>query len=104
MPRKRPPKELWLEMRVAVWLRDGQRCVSPLQPPLCTGKPHISLRHANTDHIRSGKLGTNELSNLRTLCPTCHALRSDKRHRGLISKALQQGIIPVNWREFVWDD
>jgi 5-methylcytosine-specific restriction endonuclease McrA len=85
-----------------VWGRDGCQCVSPLQPPLCTGKPRISLKRCHIDHIKSGKRGTNDLTNLRTLCPTCHALRADNRHRGMIARALHDGIIPPNWRELVW--
>jgi hypothetical protein len=64
---------------------------------------YISLEECNIDHIKSGKLGTNKLSNLRTLCKRCHVLRADCRHRGMIAKALKDGVIPPNWREFVWE-
>lgn len=103
MPRKRQPKEIWEETRRRAWERDGRCCQSPLSPPICRGKPFIALNQCHIDHIKSGKLATNKMSNLRTLCRPCHVLRSDKRHRGMISKALRDGIIPPNWRELVWD-
>ena len=96
MPKKRPPKEVWLRLRKIVWERDVGKCVR------CDVL--VSLEECNIDHIRSGKLGTNSLSNLRTLCKRCHVLRDDKRHRGMISRALKDGIIPPNWRELVWGD
>ena len=43
------------------------------------------------------------MSNLRTLCRRCHALRADGRHRGLIYKALRDGRIPPDWRDLVWE-
>ena len=71
---------------------------------MCThcGKP-LSLDECHTDHIKSGRLGDNRDSNLRTLCRRCHVLRDDKRHRGMIAGALRDGIIPPNWRELVWE-
>lgn len=103
MPRKRQPKEVWRITRRRVWLRDGGRCQSPLEPPLCVGKPAIGLHECHIDHIQSGKLGGNEDDNLRTLCPVCHALRNDRRHQGLVGKMLHKGLIPANWRELTWD-
>jgi hypothetical protein len=58
---------------------------------------------AHIDHIASGQLGSNADSNLRTLCPRCHCLRADHRHRGLIAWALERGLIPPNWRELAWE-
>lgn len=75
--------------------RDGYECVR------CQSK--LSERTAHIDHIRSGKLGTNEISNLRTLCRRCHVLRADMRHRGMIAGALRDGLIPPDWRSLVWD-
>ena len=49
-------------------------------------------------------MGTNELTNLRTLCRRHHCLRADHRHRGMIAGALRDGVIPPNWRGLVWDD
>jgi 5-methylcytosine-specific restriction endonuclease McrA len=103
MPRKRQPKEVWKMTRLKVWLRDGKRCQSPLESPICQGKPEIALDRAHIDHLQSGKLGTNDMSNLRTLCPVCHALRADHRHQGLFAKLLRQGLLPENWRELVWE-
>ena len=96
MPRKRLPKELWDEKRTVIWNRDGRMCVRCRKPQ--------RLNECHIDHIKSGKRGTNECVNLRTLCRRCHVLRADFRHRGMIAKALADGIIPFNWREFVWDD
>jgi 5-methylcytosine-specific restriction enzyme A len=96
VPWKRSPGEVWkVNLRPAVWNRDGRRCVR------CAKE--LTLTEAHIDHVQSGKRGTNKLSNLRTLCRRCHVLRADLRHRGLIAKALADGIIPANWRELVWE-
>ena len=97
MPKSRQPREIWQQTRRKVWERDGGMCQYPY------GKHPIPLKEAHIDHIRSGKLGTNDMSNLRTLCRYHHVLRSDPRHRGMIAKALKEGLIPPNWRELVWD-
>jgi 5-methylcytosine-specific restriction endonuclease McrA len=102
MPRKRLPRELWYgkgQKRERVWRRDGGRC----QGPYCKEAPPLALTECHVDHIVSGKRGTNEMSNLRILCRRCHVLRSCHRHQGMIAKALADGIIPFNWREYVWD-
>ena len=97
MPKKRPPREIWREIRRAVWQRDGGQCVR-CQTPLPLNKCHI-------DHIVPlSRGGANEMTNLRTLCRGCHVLRADNRHRGMIAWALRLGIIPPNWREQVWED
>ena len=95
MPKKRQPREIWQETRKRVWKRDLGICIHCLSS--------ITLEECHIDHIRSGKLAGNEMSNLRTLCRRCHVLRADKRHRGMIAKALADGIIPPNWRELVWE-
>jgi len=95
MPKKRLPQEIWNTKRLEVWERDGRKCVHCLTPQ--------ALEECHIDHIKSGKLSGNELKNLRTLCRRCHVLRADKRHRGMIGKALEDGIIPSNWRELVWE-
>ncbi len=63
----------------------------------------MPLDRCHIDHIRPGKLGSNELNNLRVLCRRCHVLRADKRHRGMIATALRDGIIPPDWRQYAWD-
>jgi len=83
-------------IRPAVWNRDNGKCVR------CDIQ--LKLEECHIDHIKSGKLGTNQLNNLRTLCRRCHVLRADLRHQGMIAKALKEGIIPHNWREHVWED
>lgn len=96
MPKKRPPREVWQQMREETWKEDKGKCRH-------CGEP-VSLEECHCDHIKSGKLGTNDKTNRRTLCRRCHVLRDDKRHRGMISKALKDGLIPPNWRELVWSD
>jgi 5-methylcytosine-specific restriction endonuclease McrA len=95
MPKKRLSRELWDLKREKVWRRDGGKCVRCRNP--------LALTECHIDHIRSGKLGTNEMSNLRTLCRRCHVLRACHRHQGMIARALADGIIPFNWRELVWE-
>lgn len=96
MPKKRQPNEIWRETRRKVLARDGWQCVRCNIP--------LTVKTAHIDHIRSGKLGTNEMKNLRALCRRCHVLRADFRHRGMIASALRDGIIPANWRKLVWED
>lgn len=101
MPKSRQPKEIWDETRKTIWNRDKGRC----QGPYCKDAPEwsLSLNLCHIDHIKSGKNATNKLTNLRTLCRRCHVLRADNRHRGMISKALEDGIIPPDWRGLVWE-
>ncbi|HQL36042.1 MAG TPA: HNH endonuclease [Bacillota bacterium] len=96
MPKKRPPKDVWSNIRMIVWMRDNKCCTH------CHSA--IPLNKCHIDHITSGKRGTNRLSNLRTLCRKCHVLRADNRHRGMIATALRDGIIPVDWRKHTWED
>lgn len=101
MPKKRQPREIWQETRRLVWERDRGRC----QGPYCADLPDwsLALDECHIDHIVSGKLGGNELSNLRVLCRRCHVLRLDKRHRGMIAGALRDGVIPADWRSLTWE-
>lgn len=95
MPRRRPPREVWNSLRLKVLERDGWQCVR-CHAPVAENTAHI-------DHIMSGKLATNALSNLRALCRRCHVLRLDGRHRGMIANALRDGIIGPDWRDHLWD-
>jgi len=97
VPKKRQPIAVWQKTRERIWLRDGGMCQYPY------GEHTIRLEEANIDHIKSGKLSGNEDSNLRVLCRYHHVLRIDHRHRGMIASALQDGIIPANWRELMWE-
>lgn len=101
MPRHRPPKEVWDKQRKETWQRDKGRC----QGPYCKDKPEwsLALDVCHVDHIKSGKLANSSIKNLRVLCRFCHVLRADFRHRGMIAKALSDGIIPPSWRELVWE-
>jgi 5-methylcytosine-specific restriction protein A len=97
MPKKRQPKEIWQLTRLKVLERDTFSCVR------CKAK--VTVTTAHIDHIISGIRGSNHMENLRTLCRQCHVLRADSRHRGMIAKALKDGIIsPGVWREQVWTD
>lgn len=98
MPKKRQPREIWFATKRRIYERDAGLCQYPL------GKHPVSFEESHCDHIKSGKLGTNEDGNLRTLCRMHHVLRADFRHRGMIASALRDGAIPPNWRELVWDD
>lgn len=98
MPKKRPPKEVWQELRRIVWERDGGMCQCPY------GKHPVAFEEFHLDHIVSGKRATNALSNLRVLCRMHHTLRLDHRHRGMIARALELGIIGPDWRAHLWDD
>ena len=95
MPKKRQPLAIWRLTRLNVLKRDNNQCVR------C--KIQLGITTAHIDHIQSGKLGSNHIDNLRTLCRRCHVLRSDQRHRGMTAKALKDNIIPPNWRELVWE-
>ena len=93
---RRQPKEVWfVNTRPKVFARDGGLCVK------C--KAVLTLETCHIDHIQSGTRGSNHINNLRTLCRCCHVLRADKRHQGMVAKALRDGIIPPNWRELVWE-
>lgn len=95
MPKKRQPKAIWLQTRLRILERDAYKCVR------C--KIEVTEATAHIDHIQSGKLGSNHATNLRTLCRRCHVLRLDMRHRGMIAKALSDGIIEPDWRKHVWE-
>jgi len=95
MPKKRQPKEIWFETRLKILERDGYKCIRCTTP--------LTEYTAEIDHIQSGLQGSNKLSNLRSLCKRCHALRADLRHNGMRSRAIRKGIIPPNWREHVWE-
>jgi 5-methylcytosine-specific restriction endonuclease McrA len=95
MPKHRPPAAVWKTIRVLIWTRDGGRCTH------C--HKLVSVKACHIDHIQAGKLAGNELRNLRTLCRRCHVLRADSHHRGMISAALRDGIIPPDWRKEVWE-
>lgn len=99
---KRQPYDRWRKTRRRVWKRDQGRC----QGPYCiSALPYsLPLPRAHIDHILElSRGGTNEDSNLRTLCRRCHVLRANKSHQGMIAKALEDEIIPPNWRSLVWE-
>lgn len=95
MPRHRPSNNDWRDIRQKVWLRDKKKCQHCGQI--------LELHTCHIDHIKSGKSAGNRLCELRTLCRRCHITRIDYRHRGMIASALRDGIIPVHWRELLWE-
>ena len=97
MPKKRTPHETWrINIRPLVWNRDNKRCVR------C--KKAVLLNECHIDHIVSGLCGDNRILNLRTLCRQCHVLRANPSHRGMVAKALKDGVITANWRQYVWEE
>lgn len=97
MPKSRLPYNIWYKnIRPAVLKRDNYRCTN------CSKL--VSGENCHIDHIVSGKTGSNKISNLRTLCISCHSLRQCNRHRGLTAKAVGDGLIPPNWRQLTWED
>lgn len=97
MPKNRLPKQVWFNnIRPIVWNRDNKKCVR------C--HKQISLGDCHIDHKQSGIRGNNKISELRTLCFPCHALRTCYLHRGLTSTAIEKGVVPPNWRQLTWDD
>ncbi|KKM84048.1 hypothetical protein LCGC14_1303230 [marine sediment metagenome] len=96
MPRSRQPREIWNLTRLKVLERDDYHCLR------C--KKELAVNTAHIDHIVSGKLGSNHISNLRTLCRRCHVLRADHRHEGMRFKALEDGVIDENWRQDAWEE
>jgi 5-methylcytosine-specific restriction endonuclease McrA len=70
--------EEFLEVRTAVLKRDGYRCVNCGQ----TGT-ELHVHHI----IPRSEGGTNDLSNLVTLCAKCHSIQDAKGHR-LIQKKI----------------
>ncbi|MBD2492429.1 HNH endonuclease [Aulosira sp. FACHB-615] len=101
------PVYQWKTTRQRIYTRDEGLCQSPdAKAPKANGlcQRQVSLNTAHIDHIRplsSG--GSNHASNLRTLCPVCHALRLDRQHNGMKNSLVKKGLIPVNWKQFVWD-
>lgn len=96
MPKHRLPKEIWQQVRQRVLERDGFACTRCAAP--------LTLQTAQCDHRRSGKLASNDMENLRSLCRRCHVLRADLRHKGMIAAALRDGVIPPDWRPLVWEE
>jgi 5-methylcytosine-specific restriction endonuclease McrA len=103
---KRQPIEQWNVTRRRIYERDGGICKSP---PTAAPKVFgfclvdVDFKECHIDHIRplsSG--GSNHASNLRVLCPVCHALREDEKHRSLTSSLVRSGLIPVRWQQYTW--
>ena len=94
--------DIWRVTRERIWRQDQGRC----QGPYCRERSpwSLSLDIAHIDHIQEiSRGGSNRDQNLRTLCRRCHCLRANHTHQGMISAALRDEVIPVNWREWVWE-
>lgn len=102
---RRQPREVWSVTRREVYLRDKGLCQSPVSPPICQGKGEpMDVKCCHVDHIVPlSRGGSNHASNLRLLCPICHALREDAAHSSVRSDAIQAGLLPLNWRELTWE-
>lgn len=66
-------RERWLEVRSQILLRDHFRC----QEPNCNYYKHLEVHHI----IPKSKGGTDDPSNLITLCQRCHAKKHGFKHR-----------------------
>ena len=100
--RKRPNQATWNIIRHRIWQRDRQRC----QGPYCqdVAPRSLLLNQVHIDHILEiSRGGSNADDNLRTLCRRCHCLRANISHQGMIAAALRDGVIPPNWRQYVWE-
>ena len=104
---KRQPDEQWRRTRQRIFKRDEGLCQSPensapKKAGVCQRETEINVCHI--DHIRpisSG--GSNHHTNLRILCPVCHALREDMKHKGLRDKMVKNGLLPNNYKVLIWD-
>lgn len=99
---RRPPRAAWEKTRQRIWQRDQGKC----QGPYCehTAIDSLPLNRAQIDHILAiSRGGTNQFSNLRTLCRRCHTLRACKSHQGMIATALRDEVISADWRRLVWE-
>jgi 5-methylcytosine-specific restriction endonuclease McrA len=103
---KRQDKEQWRKTQKAVYKRAGGLCESPEDAaPKRAGvcKRELAEKQGHVDHIRplsSG--GSNHISNLRLLCPACHALREDMKHKSMRDSQIKKGSIPVNYKNLLW--
>lgn len=93
---RRPKIDVWRKIREVVWQRDGGICFHCHEA--------VALKKFHCDHILpKSEHGRHDLGNLRVLCRRCHVLRANNKHRGMMAKALQDGIIPPDWRRLVWE-
>lgn len=101
----RQPTEQWDYTRQRIWKRDKGECQSPQHlkdAGVCKGK--VKLKDCHIDHVQplsSG--GSNHASNLRILCPVCHALREDVKHKSLRDRMVCQGKLPQNLDGSIWN-
>jgi 5-methylcytosine-specific restriction endonuclease McrA len=103
---KRQPPEQWAKTRKRIFKRDGGLCQSPENAPpkragVCQRETALDVGHI--DHIRpisSG--GSNHHTNLRVLCPVCHALREDIKHKALRDRMVKKGLLPINYSNLIW--
>lgn len=88
MLNKQQPKEIW-QMSRKRFVESGQfRCLRYRAKVI---KP------SEVDRIFSEKLKSNKSENLCTLALRCHIFQNDQRHREMIVKSLEKGIICPDW-------
>ena len=103
---KRPPQWQWKQLRQRVYELSGGQCQAPEQ-----GTPKASghclgvtdLKTGHCDHVQplSGG-GHNHVSNLRWLCPICHAWREGESHASLRNKLIRSGLVPFDNQPPTW--
>ena len=114
---RRQDKVTWAKTRKRIWKRDGGLCQGPYfylgtfwpntEDRICLGFDRkMSLKFCHVDHIVPLAFGgSNADTNLRVLCPSCHCLRDDSYHRGMVSKALtRKWLKPGNWSLYTWSE
>ncbi|XHX80901.1 MAG: HNH endonuclease [Stenomitos frigidus ULC029] len=94
-------KAAWFKLRKVIWQRDHGRCCSPH----CSWRSlwSLTLDQCEIDHIIPiSRNGSNDPTNLRTLCKPCHALRADPSHERLRNRLVRQGRLPVSYKKLLW--
>jgi 5-methylcytosine-specific restriction endonuclease McrA len=106
---RRLPKDSpqWQALRARALERSGGQCQSPLTGApklngLCQGAVDLL---AHCDHVLPLAVGgSNHISNLRMLCPICHAMRENRLHRAMGHQQQGKGQLPLDWEAYLWDD
>jgi 5-methylcytosine-specific restriction endonuclease McrA len=103
LPRDSPQ---WQTLRVrALELSGGQCQSSPTGAPKLNGLCRLTVDlSSHCDHILPLAVGgSNHISNLRMLCPDCHAMRENRLHRALGHRQQGKGDLPLDWEAYLWD-
>lgn len=93
-----PLKPLSADARHKLWEIAERRCQSPLEAPLCQGKPEIKISKAIIKSYRPVK------DEFKVLCPMCAALYAGGHEfEHVRSRLMREGELPDNWRDLVWE-